>query len=217
MNKLIQINEVMSHVKEGSIIMIGGFEGCGSPESLIDTLVNAGVGNLTVITNDTSFPGRGIGKLVDNKLIKTIITSHIGTNPETGRQMKAGEIEVLLIPQGTLVEKIRSAGAGLGGFLTPTGLGTIVEEGKQKIRVQGKEYLLEVPLKADFALIKAKKADGKGNLVFYRSARNFNPIMATAADFVVAEVEEYVPVGELDPDDVMLPGIFVNAVVKGDK
>lgn len=215
MGKLTTIEQVISRIKDGTVVMIGGFLGVGVPEGLVDALVEVGVRNLTIIANDTGFPGRGIAKLVENKQASKVIASHIGTNPETGRQLNAGETEVELIPQGTLAERIRSAGAGLGGFLTPTGVGTIVEEGKKKIQVSDKEYLLELPLRADVALIKAHKADARGNLIFRRAARNFNPVMATAADYVVAEVEKYVETGEIDPDEVMLPGIFVDAIVKG--
>jgi acetate CoA/acetoacetate CoA-transferase alpha subunit len=148
-----------------------------------------------------------------NKRVKKAIVSHIGTNPETGRQMMAGEMQVDLVPQGTLAERIRAAGSGLGGVLTPTGVGTIVEEGKQKLTVDGKEYLLEKPLKADIALIKAKRADKAGNLIYSKSARNFNPVMALAADLVVAEVEELVEVGQLDPDEIMTPGILVDKII----
>lgn len=215
MSKLITLEAATNQIKDGMVLMIGGFIDVGVPNLLIDALVETGKKNLTIIANDTGTPGNGVAKLVENKVASKVIASHIGTNPETGRQLNSGETEVELIPQGTLVERIRAAGAGLGGFLTPTGVGTIAEEGKKKITVQDKEYLLEVPLKADVAIIKAFKADSKGNLRFRRAARNFNPIMATAATFVVAEVEEYLESEWLDPDEVMLPGIFVDAIVKG--
>lgn len=213
MGKLSSVESVLNRVPDGTVLMIGGFLAVGSPEVLIDALVKKGVKDLTVVANDTSFEEKGIGKLVVTKQISKLIVSHIGTNPETGRQMNAGETEVELVPQGTLAERIRAAGHGLGGILTPTGIGTVVEEGKSKIKVGDKEYLLEVPIKADVAFIKAHKADKKGNLVFRYSSRNFNPLMALAADFVVAEVEEYVEVGDIKPDEVMLPGIFVDAVI----
>jgi acetate CoA/acetoacetate CoA-transferase alpha subunit len=194
--------------------MIGGFLCVGTPEGLVDEVLAKGSKDLTVIGNDTGFPERGIGKLIVAKRVKKAMASHIGTNPETGRQMHSGETEVMLVPQGTLAEQIRAAGAGLGGVLTPTGVGTVVEDGKQKLTLQGQEYLLELPLHADFALLKAHKADEKGNLVYRRAARNFNPLMAMAAKVVVAEVEEIVPVGAIDPDEVMTPGLFVTYVVR---
>lgn len=216
MEKIRSIKDAVERIKDGMTVMVGGFLGVGTPEALVDALVAKGVKNLTVICNDSAFPDRGIGKLIVNKQIKKLITSHIGTNPETGRQMNEGETEVELVPQGTLAERIRAAGAGLGGILTPTGVGTIVEQGKKKLEINGKEYLLELPIKADIALLKAEKADKKGNLVYRKSARNFNPIMATAADFVIVQVDEIVDVGEIDPDDVMTPGIFVDMIVRGD-
>ena len=216
MEKIRSIKDAVEKIKDGMTVMVGGFLGVGTPEALVDALVAKGVKNLTVICNDSAFPDRGIGKLIVNKQIKKLITSHIGTNPETGRQMNEGETEVELVPQGTLAERIRAAGAGLGGILTPTGVGTIVEQGKKKLEINGKEYLLELPIKADIALLKAEKADKKGNLIYRKSARNFNPIMATAADFVIVQVDEIVDVGEIDPDDVMTPGIFVDMIVRGD-
>ncbi|MCR4441975.1 MAG: acetate CoA-transferase subunit alpha [Peptococcaceae bacterium] len=211
-SKIISVQEAVGKVKDGDVIMIGGFLGVGAPERLVDALVEKGVKNLTVIGNDTAFPDKGIGKLVVSKQAKKVIVSHIGTNPETGRQMNAGELEVELVPQGTLAERIRAAGAGLGGILTPTGIGTIVEEGKKKLEVYGKEYLLELPLKAGIAFIKAHKADKKGNLVYRYSSRNFNPLMAMAADYVVVEAEQLVEVGEIDPDEVMTPHVLVDAI-----
>jgi acetate CoA/acetoacetate CoA-transferase alpha subunit len=213
-DKRKNISEAVSCIKDHSTIMIGGFMGCGSPKNLIDEVVKSGVRNLVVISNDTDFEGVGVGKLVASGQIKKLIATHIGTNPQTGRRINAGELEVELNPQGTFVERIRAGGAGLGGFLTPTGLGTIVEEGKQKITVGGKTYLLETPLRADVALIKAYKGDTWGNLVFRGSGRNFNLAMATAADYVIAEVEECVDIGTIDPEEVILPGIFINAVVQ---
>jgi len=215
MNKVKTIAEACEYVQDGATVMIGGFLAVGTPEVLIDALVAKKVTGLTVIANDSGFPDRGIGKLVVNRQVKKLIASHVGTNPETGRQMNAGELEVVLTPQGTLAEQIRAGGAGLGGVLTPTGLGTVVENGKQKIVLGGREYLIELPLKADVALIKAHKADRSGNLVYRRSARNFNPLMAFAAEYVIAEVEEIVETGELDPDEVMTPGILVDLIVQG--
>lgn len=213
MNKIVQHEEIVALINDGMTIMFGGFLGVGTPASLVRVLVNKGVKDLTMIANDTAFPDTGVGPLIVNKQVRKIITSHIGTNPETGRQMIAGETEVELVPQGTLAEQIRAGGSGLGGILTPTGIGTVVEEGKQKLIVHGKEYLLELPLRADVALLKAYKADTAGNLIYRKAARNFNPIMALAADLVIAEVEEIVEVGQLDPDEVMTPGILIDKVV----
>ncbi|EGO62229.1 butyryl-CoA:acetoacetate CoA-transferase alpha subunit [Acetonema longum DSM 6540] len=195
--------------------MIGGFLGVGTPEKLVDALVSQGTGGLTLVCNDTSFPDKGMGKLIVSKQAKKVIISYMGGNPEGARQMNAGELEVELSPQGTLAERIRSGGAGLGGVLTPTGLGTVVAEGKQVLTIDGKEFLLEKALHADVALIKAYKADRAGNLIFRRAARNFNPVMATAADLVIVEAEHIVEPGEMDPDQVMTPGIFVDYLVQG--
>jgi acetate CoA/acetoacetate CoA-transferase alpha subunit len=216
MGKLAEMKSVLEHIHEGTTVMIGGFMGCGTPESIVDSLVGKGVKGLKVIANDTAVIGKGIGKLIDQKQVGKLVASHIGLNPKTGLQMNNGDIEVELVPQGTLAERIRAGGAGLGGFLTPTGLGTVVQDGKEVVKVRGREYLLELPLRAEVALIKAFKADEKGNLVFRLSARNFNPIMATAADYVAAEVEQYVGAGDIAPDEVHLPGIFVDAIVLAD-
>ena len=217
MAKVINFDQVVDLIEDGMTIMIGGFMGCGTPHGIIDKLVEKGVKDITVIANDTSTTEYGLGRLIQTKQIKKVITSHIGTNPETGRQMNAGETEVELVPQGTLVERIRAHGAGLGGFLTPTGIGTVVEEGKEKITVNGKEYLLELPLKADIALLAGSKVDKKGNIYYEKSTRNFNPIMATAADIVIVEAKELVEVGEINANDVMTPGIFVDYIVGGSK
>lgn len=215
MGKNAAIDQALGVVKAGMTVMIGGFLAVGTPEKLIDTLLQNGTDKLTVIANDTGMPDKGIGKLVANKRLKRAVVSHIGTNPETGRQMNAGELNVELVPQGTLAERIRAGGAGLGGLLTPTGIGTLVAEGKAVINVDGRDYLLEKPLKADVALLKAYKADTAGNLVFRRSARNFNPLMATAAAIVIVEAETIVAAGQIDPDEVMTPGIFVDWIVQG--
>ena len=216
MKKGISLAAAISEVKDGMSVMIGGFLGTGTPEAFIDELVAQGTKRLTVIGNDTSFQDRGIGKLIVNKQVAKAIVSHIGTNPETGRQMNAGEIEVVLVPQGTLAEQIRAGGAGLGAVVTPTGVGTIVEEGKQKITIDGREYLIELPIKADVALLQAEWADESGNLIFDKSARNFNPLMAFAAETVIVLAKNIVPVGQLDPDHVMTPGVLVKYIVKGD-
>ncbi|MTI69012.1 MAG: CoA transferase subunit A [Firmicutes bacterium] len=215
MDKFIKLDEAVDQIKDGMTVMIGGFLGCGSPHNIIDKLVDKGVKDLTIIANDTSFVDYGLGKLVANKQVKKVIASHVGTNKETGRQMNEKETEVILVPQGTLAEQIRAAGAGLGGILTPTGVGTIVEEGKEKIEIEGKEYLLELPLSADIALIKGSKVDNLGNVYYEKSTRNFNTIMATAAETVIVEAEEIVD--EINPNDVMTPNIFVDYIVGGEK
>jgi len=214
LSKVVQLEEAMTRLTDGQTLLIGGFWAVGTPEKLVDALVAKNVRSLTVIGNDTGRPDKGIGKLVVNKQTQKVIVSHVGTNPETGRQMNAGELVVELVPQGTLAERIRCAGAGLGGVLTPTGVGTIVEKGKEKYTVRGKTYLLEEPLPADVALIKAWKADAYGNLVYRRAARNFNPLMAMAADLVIVEAETIVAIGELDPDEIMTPGVLVDLIVK---
>lgn len=214
MNKVVTMAEALSRIKDGQAVMIGGFMTVGTPAGLVDALVDSPVKDLTLISNDTGFADKGVGKLVACDKVRKVIASHIGTNRETGRKMNACEIEVELIPQGTLAERIRSAGAGLGGFLTPTGIGTVVEENKQVLEVGGKKYLLELPLKADIALLRASKADTSGNLVYRRAARNFNPLMAMAADLVIVEADEIVETGDLDPDEVVTPGIFVDLIVR---
>ncbi len=215
MAKIISAAEAAAKVQAGMTVMVGGFLGCGTPQSLVDQVLADGTKDLTLVCNDTAFPDSGVGKLVVSRQFKRVIVSHIGTNPETGRQMNANELAVDLVPQGTLAERIRSAGFGLGGILTPTGVGTPVEAGKQKLTIDGKDYLLELPIKADVALVKAYKADKAGNLVFRKAARNFNPLMATAADLVIVEAQNIVEIGEIDPDEVMTPGIFVNYLVQG--
>ncbi len=216
MEKIIDLEEAISYIEDGMTVMIGGFLGNGAPHRLIDGLIKKGVKDLTIVCNDTGFPDQGIGKLVVNRQVKKVMTSHIGTNPESGKQMHSGEMDVRLIPQGTLVEQIRSAGAGLGGFLTPTGVGTVVEEGKEIVEIDGKEYLLEIPIKADVALIRGSKVDQKGNVWYRNSTRNFNPIMAMAAKRVIVEAEEVVKVGDIDPNNVATPHIFVDHIVRGD-
>ncbi|WP_312334363.1 acetate CoA-transferase subunit alpha [Anaerospora hongkongensis] len=215
MSKITTIEQAMQNIEDGMTLMIAGFLAVGTPEVLVDALAVQGTKQLTVIANDTAFPDKGIGKLVVDGRLKKVIVSHIGTNPETGRQMNTGKIEVELVPQGTLAERVRAGGAGLGGILTPTGIGTMVAEGKEVITVDGKGFLLEKPLRADVALIKAYQADTAGNLVFRRSARNFNPLMAMAAKVVIVEAENIVEAGQIDPDQVMTPGIFVDWIVQG--
>jgi len=217
MRPIISAAEAAAMVKHDSVVMFGGFMGCGTPHGLVDALLAGGVTNLTIICNDTGLPDFGTGKLVTAKRIKKTIATHVGLNPETGRQMNAGEMEVELIPQGTLAERIRAAGAGLGGILTPTGVGTVVEEGKRRITVDNRDYLLEKPLRADIALLKAHTADRAGNLIYRLSTRNFNPLMAMAADIVIAEVDNVVDIGRIDPDAVHTPGIFVDYLVQARK
>ncbi len=197
-------------IPEGASLMIGGFMAVGTPERMIDAIVARGTGGLTVIANDTAMPGRGIGKLITAGLVRHVIASHIGLNPETQAKMIAGEITCELVPQGTLIERIRAGGMGLGGVLTPTGLATEVETGKQIVTVEGNRYLLETPLKADFALIGAWQADYLGNLSYLLTAHNFNPIIALAGRTVIAEAESIVPVGVIPPDAVKTPGVLVD-------
>ena len=194
--------------------MIGGFMAAGSPHKIIDALSKSNVKNLTIICNDTGTPDKGIGILETNKQVKKVIASHIGTNPNTIEQFNNKELEVQFVPQGTLAEQVRCGGAGLGGFLTPTGIGTVVEEGKQKLTVDGKEYLLELPLRADVALLGASIGDKSGNLHYKGTTQNFNPMMATAADLVIAEVEELGEIGAIPMENVHTPAIFVNYIVK---
>lgn len=215
MNKIISLEEAVSKVKDGDVIMVGGFLGVGCPERIIDALVKTGVKDLTLICNDSGFVDKGPGKLVVSKQFKKVIASHIGTNKETGRQMMAGELEVTLVPQGTLVEQIRAASFGLGGVLTATGIGTLVEEGKEKVTVDGKEYLLEKPLRANVALLFANKVDKFGNMQFHGATRTFNVMMSGAADISIVEANELVEVGEINPDFVHAPGIFVDYIVDG--
>jgi acetate CoA/acetoacetate CoA-transferase alpha subunit len=214
MEKIISIEQAISKIKDGMTVMIGGFMANGSPNRIIKALAETGVKDLIVICNDTGFPDKGIGWLINNKQIKKAVASHIGTNPVTIQQFNEKTLEIEFSPQGTLIERIRAAGAGLGGVLTPTGMGTVIEEGKQKINIDGKDFLLEKPLKADVALIGASIGDKAGNLIYKGTMQNFNPCMATAADLVIAEVEELVEIGEISPERVHTPSIFVNYIVK---
>lgn len=220
-NKIKTAQEAIADIKDGATIMVGGFMACGTPEILIDALVEKGVKDLTIICNDAGVPGRGVGKLLSNGQIKTLIASHVGLNPEVAQRMNTNieedKLECILVPQGTLAERIRAGGAGLGGFLTPTGVGTIVAEGKQVIRVGEREYLLEEPLKADFAFIRGSVTDKFGNTTYNGTTRTFNPMMATAANHVIVGACEVVEVGEIDPNNVVTSGIFVDAIVGGEK
>lgn len=212
MSKQITIDQAVEMIKDGQTVMIGGFLAVGSANRIIEAMVKAGKKDLTIICNDTAYPEIGSGLLVASGCVKKCIVSHIGTNPITEQKMKAGEIEVELVPQGTLAERIRIGGAGIGGFLTTTGLGTLAEEGKRKIEVEGKEYLLELPLRADVALIGASVADKYGNLIYRGTSQNFNPMMATAADLVIAEAKESVE--NLAPEAIKTPYIFVDYIVR---
>lgn len=213
---VVSAEEAVRHVKRGDTIMVGGFNYGGIPYTLIDALLEQGTDELTMIANDTAYVDVGHGKLVSRGRCKKVVASHVGLNKKTGELYHSGQLELELFPQGTFVEKIRAAGYGLGGFLTPTGVGTIVEEGKRTLEVDGRKYILELPMRADVALIRAYKADRMGNLIYRGTNRNFNPTMATAADIVIAEVDSVVDVGELDPDAIVTQGIMISLlVVKG--
>ena len=211
--KLITLQNAAGCFRDGMTIMVGGFMGVGTPPRLVEALLESGVRDLTLIANDTAFVDTGIGPLIVNGRVNKVIASHIGTNPETGRRMIAKEMDVQLVPQGTLIEQIRCGGAGLGGFLTPTGVGTIVEDGKQTLTLDGKTWLLERPLRADLALIRAHRADPLGNLTYQLSARNFNPLIALAADITLVEPDELVETGDLLPDQIVTPGAVIDHIV----
>jgi 3-oxoacid coA-transferase, A subunit len=214
MSKFISIEEAVSKVKDGMTIMVGGFLANGTPNKIVDALAKSGVKNLTLICNDTAYPDKGVGQLIANKQVKKLFVSHIGTNPHTSEQMNSGELEIEFCPQGSLAERVRAGGCGLGGILTQTGMGTIVAEGKQIVNVDGKDYLLEKPLRADIALIGASLGDKAGNLVYRGTSQNFNPLMASAADLVIAEINELVEVGEIAAENVKTPSIMVDFIVK---
>lgn len=210
----ISVEEAIDMIPHGASLMIGGFMGVGTPERLIDELVRQGKGNLVVIANDAATPGRGIGKLIAAGLVAKAVVSHIGLNPEAQRQMIAGKMGIDLVPQGTLIERIRAGGFGLGGVLTATGLGTVAEEGKRRIEIAGKSYLLETALRSEFALVHAFLADQIGNLSYALTARNYNPVIAMAADTVIATAEHIVPVGVIAPDHVITPAPVVDYLVR---
>lgn len=220
-NKLMTADEAVAKIKDGDSIMVGGFMACGTPEILIDALVRKNARHLTIICNDAGVPGRGVGKLISNGQVKRLIASHVGLNPEVAQRMNTDveedKLECILVPQGTLAERVRAGGAGLGGILTPTGVGTIVAEGKQVIHVQGRDYLLEEPLRADHAFLRGSVTDKFGNTTYNGTTRTFNPMMATAADNVIVGTCEIVEVGEIDPNHVVTSGIFVDAIVGGEK
>lgn len=212
MKKIISLKDAVALIKDGSTIMIGGFLGCGAPSQIIDALVESGVKDLTVICNDTVYDGIGWSKLIENNQVKEVYASYIGLSKASVQQMNEGKIKINLVPQGSLAEKIRAKGAGLGGVLTPTGIGTIVAEGKEIITVDGKEYLLEKPLSADFALIGGSIVDEDGNVFYRGTTKNFNPMMAQAADTVIVEAEKLVKVGEIAPEAVHTPSLFVDYI-----
>lgn len=225
MGKFVSMAEAVDLIQEETTIMFGGFMGCGSAHSFIDALARKGTGNLTIISNDASSPVApdgsdyyGVAKLIHNRQVKKLYTTHVGLNPEVSEQMKAGILDVVLIPQGSMAEMIRAGGAGLGGILTPTGLGTSVEESEHVhsvIEIDGKKYLLERPMRADVSVICGHKIDRAGNIWYKGTTRNFNQIMAMASDMVIAEAEYIVDVGKIEPENVMTPGILVDYVVKG--
>jgi acetate CoA/acetoacetate CoA-transferase alpha subunit len=211
--KVVSVEEAIAMIPNGATVMVGGFMGVGTPERLLDELVRQRKSELSVISNDAAVPGKGIGKLFDAAMVSTLTASHIGLNPNAQKQMMANKIAVNLVPQGTLVERIRAGGCGLGGVLTPTGVGTIVEEGKRRVEIDGKPFLLETALRSDFALIQAFLADYLGNLTYALTARNFNPVMAMAADMVIVTAEHIVPVGVIAPDHVMTPAPLVDYLI----
>lgn len=213
MPKIISAAEAVAMIKPGSRLAIGGFLAAGAPETIIDAIVEQGINDLHMIVIASDWENRGVGKLVVKHLIKSAQVSHLGTNKAIQAQMNAGEIEIELVPQGTLMERVRAFGAGLGGVLTPTGLGTVVEKGKQIIHSEGRDYILEPAIASDFAIIRAHKADKLGNLVYRKTARNSNPIMAMAGKITIVEVDEIVETGQLDPEQIVTPGVFVNYLI----
>ncbi len=214
MNKIISFEEAVAKIKDGMTIMIGGFLSVGTANNMVDRVVETNVKNLTIICNDTAFADKGLGKLIANKQVDKVITSYIGANSASIEQMNNGELIVEFSPQGTLAERVRAGGAGLGGVLTPTGLGTVVAEGKDIITVDGKEFILEKPLRADVSLIGASMSDTHGNLTYRGTSQNFNPLMATAADIVIVEAENVVEIGTFKPEEVKTPSIYVDFIVK---
>ncbi|MFC7370696.1 CoA transferase subunit A [Fictibacillus iocasae] len=212
--KHVSIDQVMEHFIDGMVLMVGGFGGVGAPPSIINAILDKGVKNIELISNDTGFPWIGPGKLITEKRVSKLTASHIGSNPEAGVQMQSGELNVTFVPQGTLAEKIRAGGMGLGGILTDVGIGTVVEEGKEKTFINGTEYMIEPALTADVSIVYAQKADPYGNLVYDKTARNTNPLVAMAGTITIAEVEEILPLGSLDPECIVTPGVYVDYVVQ---
>lgn len=215
MAKIIGLDEAVELVREGMTIMVGGFMACGGANTIVDAIVAKGTKNLTLIANDAAMPGVGIGRLVENHQLRRLVASHVGLNPQVGQQMASGELEVELVPQGTLVERIRAGGYGLGGILTPTGIGTLVAEGKEIITVDGTPYLLEKPLRADVALICGHTVDRSGNVWYKGTSRNFNQVMAFAGETVIAEADHLVGVGDIAPENVVTPNVLVDYIVEG--
>ncbi|MES9737307.1 CoA transferase subunit A [Peribacillus frigoritolerans] len=212
-NKIVTMEEALEHISNGCTLMYGGFGGVGTPPTLVQGILDKGVKELTLIGNDTGFPDIGIGRIVTAERAKKVIASHIGSNPNAGKLMTEGKLQVEFSPQGTLAERIRAGGVGLGGIFVDVGIGTIAEEGKDKIVIEGKEYLVETALTAEVSIVHAKKADSLGNLVYDKTACNFNPLVAMAGAFTIAEVDEIVPAGELDPECIATPGIYVDMVI----
>jgi len=212
-SKIGSLEEALSHIEDGCTLMYGGFGGIGTPPSIVEGILHKGVKDLILIGNDTGFPKIGIGPLVTAGRVKKIITSHIGSNPFAGRRMTEGSMEVVFCPQGTFAERIRAGGVGLGGVLVDVGIGTVMEEGKEMVVVDGRKYLVEPALTADVAIVHAKKADAYGNLIYDKTGRNMNPLVAMAGKFTIAEADEIVSVGELDPEHIITPGIFVDMVI----
>ena len=208
-------DDAVALIPDGATVMVGGFGVCGNPENLLDALLRRGTRNLTVISNNAGIDDFGLGRLLKARQIRKMIATYVGENREFERQYLGGELEVDLIPQGTFSERIRAGGAGIGGFFTPTGVGTIVANGKEVRVIDGRSYLLELPLKADVALVRAWRGDTRGNLVYRKTARNFNPMMATAARVTLAEVEHLVEAGDIAPDAVHTSGIFVRHILQG--
>lgn len=214
--KIISINEALKYFLDDMVIMFGGFGGIGNPPSLIKGILDKGVKNLTLIGNDTGFPDVGIGQLITEKRVKRMVTTHIGSNPNAGKQMTDGTLEIEFSPQGTFIERVRAGGVGLGGVLVDIGIDSVIDVNKQRVNVFGKEYLVETPLIADVSIVYAKKADPFGNLIFDKSARNSNPFVAMAGNITIAEVDEIVPLGALNPEEIIVPGAFVHHIVQSE-
>lgn len=214
MAKIITSKQAAAMIKPNDRLLVGGFLAVGAPEQIIDSIVENGVNNLHLVVIASDYEDRGMGKLITTKQVKSAQVSHLGTNKEIQRQMNAGEIDIELVPQGTLMERVRAAGSGLGGILTPTGLGTLAQEGKSIIESEGEFYILEKPIRAEFAIVRAKKADTMGNLIFNKTARNSNPIMAMAGDITIVEVDEIVEIGQLSPEEIVTPAVFIDYIVK---
>lgn len=215
-NKLTSYSDIVSKIHDGATIMVGGFMNVGTPVGIIEEMLKTDVKNLTIICNDAGYPDTGVGKLIKAGKVEKLIATHIGLNPVAGELMGKKELDVELVPQGTLAEKIRAGGFGLGGILTQTGIGTMVQEGKEVVTVDEVDYLLEKPLKADFALLLGAVVDKRGNTLYSKTTRNFNPLMATAAETVLVEAKKVVEIGELDPEDIVTPHVFVDYIVGGD-